>query len=417
MSNLQKIILIIGFILVVFAVGFLLYILFFKPFIPTENINGNAGTNAVLPLANGNANIRIITNTNGEFPLAGNINGNENINGTGVETGQPTPTPTPTVEATSLTQNSAINPTLSPDGKSIYYYDNQNDKFYTVGSDGKQTVFTDKVFHEVDQVTWSPKKDKAVLEYPDGSNIVYDFTAKTQVSLPAHWEDFGFSQDGDKIISKNISMNKENNFLIVTDSSGTKTKIIHSLGDNGDKVIPAWSPNNQMVAFFVGDSGLDQQEVYFLGQNDENFKSMMVEGWGFQGQWTPQGDRVLYSVYSTATENKPELWVADASVNTVGRNRTRIEIQTWADKCTFYDNTTVYCAVPKSLQEGAGMLQNEMDTSADSIYKINLNTGTKYQVAVPSQDHTMQNLMVSNDGKEIFFTDKTDGKLYKVPVQ
>ena len=140
MSNLQKIILIIGFILVVFAVGFLLYILFFRPFIPTENANSNVNGNAVLPLANGNANLRIITNVNGEFPLAGNINGNENINNAGIEAGQPTPTPTPTVVVTSLTENIAINPTLSPDGKSIYYYDSQNDKFYTVGADGKQTV-------------------------------------------------------------------------------------------------------------------------------------------------------------------------------------------------------------------------------------------------------------------------------------
>jgi len=417
MSRLQKIFLIIGFFLVVFAMGYLLYALFFKPFIPSENTNESSNANSTLPQANGNTNIRIYTNTNGILPSSGDINGNTNANAPlgGINGSESITTQTVPIE--SITTQTIEGAAISQDGKSIYYYDTQSDKFYIAGKDGQIKPLSDKVFHEVDNVIWSPQKDKAVLEYPDGSNIVYDFTTKTQITLPAHWEDFGFSQDGSKIISKNISLDSENNFLIITDSTGTKTKIVQRLGTNGDKVIPAWSPNNQMIAFFVGDSGIDQQEIFFIGQNNENFKSMIVEGWGFQGKWTPQGDKVLYSVYSTASQNKPELWVVDASVNSIGRNREPIQLQTWADKCTFYDNSTVYCAVPNSLQEGAGLLPSETDNSADTIYKININTGAKTEIAVPNQDHTMENLIISSDGKEMYFTDKTDGKLYKISLQ
>lgn len=402
----------------VIAIGFLLYVVFFKPFVPIENANTVSNINSGLVPASGNANIRVLPNINGTLPLAGNINnGNENANAETGPVGGVETIPTPKNDVFPLSPNAVRNPALSLDGNSILYYENTSGKFYTLGSSGERKPFSDTKFYEVEKVTWSPKKDKAILEYPDGSNIVYDFNQQKQISLPNHWEDFSFSQEGDKIISKSIGMNKENNFLIITDSSGTKTKIIQRLGDNGARVIPAWSPNNQMVAFFVGDSGLDQQEIYFIGQNDENFKSMMVEGWGFQGKWTPQGDKILYSVYNSDGLNKPELWVVDASINTIGRNRTQIKLETWADKCAFYDNTTVYCAVPNELQEGSGMLPSELDNSADTIYKINLNTGTKTQVAVPEEDHTMQNLMVSSDGKEVYFTDKKDGRLYKIPLQ
>lgn len=417
MSRLQKIILIIGFIIVVFAIGFLLYWLFFKPFIPSPNGNMNNANISGLPSANGNANIRVAPNANLTLPPAGNINAYPNANIAPTPVGVSGVTVEKPTEATSLTDSPAYDPSLARDGNAIYYYDKTDGKFYSIGPDGKPQVLGDKVFHQVETITWSPKKDKAVLEYPDGSNIVYDFTTKSQITLPAHWRDFGFSPEGDKIISKNIGMSSENNFLIISDASGTKTRIVQGLGDNAGEVLTQWSPNNQMIAMDVKGLDLDRQEIFFIGLNNENFKSMVVEGRGFQGQWAPQGDRLLYSVYNTASDNKPELWMADATANTMGRNRKPLNLQTWADKCTFYDNATVYCAIPSQLEEGAGMIPDEMDNSSDTVYKINLNTGSKTLVATPTQSHTMKNIMVSSDAKYLYFTDKNDGKLYKIEIK
>lgn len=416
MQRYQKIALIIGFIIVVFGIGFLLYAIFFKPLVPDDSNNANTQTNGGFPQANENQNIQVLTNSNSGFPQSGNSNNNANSN-TSDTSGDNISDFGPTKQAQTLTDFHAYGTAISSNGQLVYYYNKSTGKFYSIDKNGNVAALSDKAFHKVEEITWSPDKNKVVLEYPDGANIVYDFKTKQQVSLPNHWEDFGFSPEGDKIISKTVGISSENNFLISSDASGKGIKILRELGDNADSVIPLWSPNNQMVGVYTQDAGLERQEVFFIGQNNENYKSMFVEGSGFQGKWTPQGDRIIYSVYSDRSDNKPELWLVDATSNSIGRNRKQLKIQTWADKCAFYDNNTLFCAVPMNLDDNAGYFPQEMDASEDIIYKINISTGSKSVAVKTDVGHTMRNLIVSPDGKYVYFTDKFDGKLYKVPTQ
>lgn len=416
MSRLQKIALVAGFMLLVFGIGFLLYVVFFKPLVPSGNNANLQNTSSGLPGSQENQNGQILPGTNGTLPLSGDVNANKDTNAQTSREGRG-PQLGPTADVTLLSNTKTYNTTLSKNGLYLYYYDKESEKFYKTDSKGNITPLDDKTFYQVEQVSWSPDREKAILEYPDGANIVYDFSAKKQYTLPKHWIDFNFSPDSDKIISKTIGINNENNFLIISDSTGTKTKVIRELGKNADKVLPLWSPNNQVVGMYVTGSDLEQQEVFFIGQNNENFKSMLVEGWGFEGQWTPQGDKLLYSVYSSRTQNKPELWIVDAQSNSVGRNRRELKVETWADKCAFYDNDTLYCAVPQGLKDNAGLFPEEMDTAPDIIYKINISTGSKSLVALPDENHTMSSIFVSPNGDSIYFTDKNDGKIYKVGIK
>jgi len=416
MSRLQKIALVAGFMLLVFGIGFLLYIVFFKPLVPGSNNANLQNTSTGLPGSNENQNGKILPGTNGTLPLSGDINANANTNAQIQQSGQGQPLG-PTASVTSLSNARTYNATLSENGLYLYYYDRESGKFYKTDSKGNTTPLDNKIFYQVERVSWSTNREKAILEYPDGANIVYNFSSKKQYTLPKHWTDFNFSPDSDKIISKSIGINNENNFLIISDSTGTKTKVIRELGENAEDVLPLWSPNNQVVGVYVRGSDLEQQEIFFIGQNSENFKSMLVEGWGFKGQWTPQGDKLLYSVYSSRTQNKPELWIVDAQSNSIGRNRRELKVETWADKCAFYDNDTLYCAVPEGLQDNAGLFPDEMDTAPDMIYKINISTGSKTLVAQPDQNHTMDSIFVSPNGDSIYFTDKNDGKIYKVGIK
>lgn len=419
MSRLQKILLVFGFIIVVFGMGFLLYVVFFKPFVPGEDYNTNIseGING-LPKAGEDANLQTRLTGNGALPTS--ANSNENRNGD-IVFGTPGAAPdggTPVLSPVqSLTDSAAFFPSPSGDGSFIYFYSKTDGKFYKIKKNGDIELLTDSVFHQVAAISWSPDGSKAVLEYPDGANIVYDFQTKKQVTLPQHWTDFDFSPDNSTIVSKSLGLQNDNNFMIVSDPSGTRTRIIRELGANSDRVIPLWSPNNQIVGMYAEGTDFDRQEVFFIGQNNENFKSMLVEGQGFQGQWTPQGDKMLYSVHSSRTDNKPELWIVDANGSSIGRNRRQLKIETWAEKCAFYDNNTIYCAVPSRLETGAGYYPQEMDNANDVIYKINLNSGSKTLVARPEENHTMRNLLLSPDGQFLYFTDKTTGRLYQIPLR
>lgn len=314
-----------------------------------------------------------------------------------------------------INSDRTLKPTLSSDGK-VQYYNRFDGKFYKLDKDGNAVLLSDKVFHQVEDVTWSPTKNKAILEYPDSSKILYNFDTEKQVSIPSHWKDFSFSPDGGQLSSKSMSLNPDDNFLIISNDDGSKAKAIEEIGKNEDKVFPAWSPAKQVVALHIKGSGFDRKEIYFVGQNSENFKSTIVEGRGVEFKWSTEGDKLLYSAWKADDNFLPRLWIVSGAVDSIGQGRKSFNLMTWANKCTFANNDEVYCAVPESLPEGAGLFPELADSSKDLLYKIDLKTGTKKLLAIPDESYNISDIMVPEDQSVLYFTDKKTNGVYKVDL-
>ena len=209
----------------------------------------------------------------------------------------------------------------------------------------------------------------------------------------------------------------ENRWLAISNSDGSRIRAIEPLGTEDNSVYPAWSDNNQIIALHTKGIDFNRQKVFFIGQNSENFQSMIVEGRGFDPKWSPQGDKLLYSVYSTDTDMNPNLWVSGAQGDNIGANRKNLNLQTWANKCTYKDDTTVICSVPNSLDKGSGLFPETGKTTKDELYQLNTVTGLKKLLAVPEGAYNMSDLSISNNGFHLFFTDKTNNKLYKLRLK
>ena len=304
-----------------------------------------------------------------------------------------------------ILSQTVTNPSLNIGGDFRYY--NANDgKFYRIlpGSGIKQ--LSDQVFFNAQKVTWAKSKNQAVIEYPDSSKIVYNFDTQKQTTLPKHWQDFSFSADGSQIAAKSIGLDPANRWLVTVNSDGSGAKLIEPMGDNADKVTVNWSPSRQVVAF--SQTGAPQsgeaREVLFIGLNGENFKSAIVAGSGFQPQWSPTGKKLLYSVYSSRSDFKPELWLTDSYGDSIGNNRQSLKINTWADKCTFSNDDTMFCAVPKNLPTGAGMSPGIAQYNYDDLYKIDLKTGLKTPISL-NGNYNVTNISYDAITNKIVFTD------------
>jgi len=266
-STLKRILLILGLTIVTALIGFGLYLAFKKAQVPlAPPSTGPAAPGGQLPTAGG----RPAPGAEGQPTPAG-----------GLPTAAVT---TPGVAApgyyrpepiTKITTDQTLYASMN-EGGNLRYNNAADGKFYTV-KDGVATPLSDQVFYNVKNVTWAKNKDKAVIEYPDSSKIVYNFETKKQISLPKHWEDFSFSNDGNEIAAKSIGLAPENRWLVTTQDDGTGTKLIEPLGDNADKVIVDWSPSRQTVAFSNTGYplGADRREMLLIGLNHENFKSII----------------------------------------------------------------------------------------------------------------------------------------------
>lgn len=411
MSPLIKRILLIALLIAVAtAIGFAIYYFFFKkptvrPItgIPTTPPAGQLPSAGQRPPIGGEAGGAVLEQP--ALPTAGQI---------------------PTVETaiyqpqlvTKATSDYADFPSINISSGGARYYNSSDGKFYKIQPDGSIKSMAGQVFYNVSEVTWATKQDKAVLEYPDGSKIVYDFDKQKQLtSLPKHWQEFSFSPEGAQIAAKSIGMAPENRWLVTTNDDGTGTKLIEPMGNNADRVQINWSPSRQAVAFsMTGEAkGYDRREVLFVGLNHENFKSTVVEGMGFQPQWSPTGKKLLYSVYSVRSNWNPELWIVNSYGDEIGTNRQLLQLNTWAEKCAFPDDNTLVCAVPRNLPQGAGMSPIVAEGNYYDLYKIDLKTGLKITLPL-GEDYRIKDVSYDPVGNKVFFTDNYQNGIFEVKL-
>lgn len=399
----KRLLAIAGFVLLVILLAYGLYALFFRGTQPeTPPTTTTPGSTGGLPTVQP---------------------GQPTVNEPGGTTGLPTsPTqtePSPVASggitvATPVVPNNAAGATA--DGQSVLFYQPNDGHFYRVTADGQTQTLTDEVFFNVEDVTWSPNRERAILEYPDGSNVVYNFQTQRQVTLPKHWEEFSFNASGDQIAFKSSGVDRASRWLGVATADGGQAQAVQALGDNGSRVSVDWSPNRQVVATYRESTSEDQQEVYFVGLNGENFRSLTVPGLAFQGQWTPDGSRMLFSVTSAASGYKPSLWIVDASGEAIGQNRYSLGLNTWADKCAFQGTSSVICAVPQTLADGSGLAPGLSSTIPSDLYRINLTTGERALIARPDTNIAVKDIFLAEDNRSVFVQDGPSGRIYKIAL-
>ncbi len=248
-------------------------------------------------------------------------------------------------------------------------------------------------------------------------NIIYNFSTNRQITLPAHWKDFDFSPDGSKLVMKSLGLDPNNRWLAISNIDGSNAQRIEDLGQNDETVYPAWSPNNQIIAMYTEGLDLDRQEVFFIGLHNENFKSTIIDGRGFEPKWSPSGDKLLYSVYSSKNNLKPMLWLVNASGDNIGSGRTSLNVETWADKCVFANQLDLYCAVQEKLEDGAGLFPEMAKNTKDNLYKIDLQTGLKKLIAIPDGSFSMSDMTISENGYYLYFTDQTTKTLHQIKLK
>ena len=402
----KKIIFIIFFIVFTLGTGYALYYFFFRPLAPTVQPSNPQETYGG-ELESGGKRGTVITalpKQTGGLPTAGQIP-SASVTAPGGQA---------LASNTTLLRDSVTQAVSQSTSGNIRFYNPQDGKFYMYDAEGNLIPLSARQFYNVDNVTWGKTAQEAILEFPDGSNIYYNFDTQRQTTLPKQWEDFQFSPSESQIVAKNMGLDEDNRYLITAKPDGNEATALYHMGANANLVIPSWSPNNQVIGF--SKTGTPQpdngEQIVMLGKNHENLKALNVAGYGFQPNWSPNGKRILYSVYHARDNYKPMLWVSDAYGQDIGNNRKKLNLITWADKCTWADANTIFCAVPVELPIGAGYDEKAFRAVSDDIYRIDLTTGVAKRVNSQDQKHSVTQPIISQDQKTLTFTDGSTGYLY-----
>lgn len=413
-DRLKKILLISAFVLVVIGMVLAIYWVFFRPtgsVAPTNNANGSVNR---LPNTNDRTNLNTSNTPVSNLPI---VEG-ENTNAGPTHLAEGGVTIVDTIVAGNVGS-------IASTGQGLQYYDQDSGQFYLISPDGStKTLLTDAKYPQVQKVDWANDGKQAVLTFPDNSKVIYNFSTKKQTTLPTEYEGFSFAPDGSQLVSKYLDVNnRDNQWLVVTSNTGTNAQSVEPLGRNADYVTSSWSPNNEVIATYEKATNTDQSEIIFLGKNGENFPSATIPGKGFEPLWSPDGQYILFSAYSSSTNNNPHLYLMSGGSNTLGQNILDLGIDSWAHKCTFSQNGfSVYCAVPYYLNSGSGPQPSLSSGVPDNIYEINLARGTSNLIAMPvdnfgAQRFSIGALRLSPDESSLLFVDQQTGSVQRVQLK
>lgn len=404
----KNILYVVGAFVCVIFLGYLIYVIFFKGEAVPEgyvNVNGELVNISELPRVNENANQpkEAIKNVN-----------------------RPT---LPEVSEVARGGNTLVRELTSDPvfgtatiGEFTYYYDPLTGKFYRITPAGEKIELGGGVVYKgAVNVVWSPTGSEAVIEFLDGSNILYNFNTKTQATLPKEVREVEFSSKGEKIGFEYVTDNPETSFIGVAKPNGSEIKNVQMLGDKQNSVDINWSPTSEVLATYRENSSGNSQNVFFVGLEQENFKALQVEGRGFAGRWSDDGERMLYSVYNGETDFNPTLWVANSRGDRTGTGKVNTGLATWADKCAIA-GSTAYCAAPTSLPSGSGLARELSYDRPDNFWKINLDTGSKTLLANPVQrdgsgSFSAGRVMVSANEDYLYFTDQNTSRLNSIKLK
>jgi len=302
---------------------------------------------------------------------------------------------------------------LSSDGKTLNYYDSTSGLFSKVNPDGSLSLISTQAFRDVSNATWAPSSDKAVLEFKDGNKMIYNFATKQSYSLPSQFTDFSFSPDSKNLAAKDMKTNADERWLVTVDDRGGNKTYLEHMGDNADRVNVQWNPAGNIVGTSAKSVDNETSEVIFLTKDGSKLGKALVQGRDLRYDWSQDGNKMVYSVWNPNSNFLPTLWVTSTNPNSIDSGRVNTGLNTWADKCTYFQNSKIYCAVPKQISQYSGILPSNND-SPDDIYQVDPNTGASVKIAEPVFPVQIQNMTVSNDGKTLYYTEQDSGSINKI---
>jgi hypothetical protein len=176
--------------------------------------------------------------------------------------------------------------------------------------------------------------------------------------------------------------------------------------------LSSW-PNVNLITLTTKPSASAEGHMYALNLTTKSFTRTLGDIYGLTTLTSPDGKFVLYG-NSGLTLN-----IYDMNKKT----STLLGVRTLPEKCTWSGNTTLYCAVPTSINGGQypdSWYQGETSFS-DQIWKLDLVTTTTEIISDPATLPTPESidgikLSLDANGKYLLFVNKKDSFLWELDL-
>lgn len=332
----------------------------------------------------------------------------------------PQKTEAPKMQA--ISDEAVLSPVFSPDGLSIKYYSKNSGKAYQIDTDGQnKKVISDKELIGLSNVSWSYDKSKVITKLSQGTGtkfFLYDYEASKGTPLKSNLDEVVWQSDSNKIFYKYFDPKTKDRTLNISDPDGTNWK---KLADIDYRYLSVSSvPKTGIVSFWNRPDAYDASTLESIPIIGGDRKIILQGKFGADYLWDNLGNTFLMSSVDSKGGTKIQL----ATANFNGGEYKSLGIPTFVSKCVWSkNNKVVYYALPNGIPAGAVLPNDWQDgkfNSVDTFWKIDIASGETSRIIEPKDMEDAKidavNLFLNTDESYLYFTNKIDGKLYRIAL-
>lgn len=319
-----------------------------------------------------------------------------------------------------ISEETVIAPTLTADGSHIKYYDKLTGNVYQIDLDGEnKKTLSSKSLAGLVNILWSPNKKQVISSFSNNSFSYYNYADSSFALMNSGVESATWLNDNKIIYS-----------FIDKTTAGKNISISNPDGSNWEKIADtefvktflASIPNTGLACLWNQPDAFSESSLYSLSITDNEPKKIIFAGkFGANYLWSPDGNYLLISHLVEKGSSSIQL----AVTNSKGGEYKNLSIPTLVSKSAWSkDSRFVYYALPGMIPENAIMpndyFANKFKTT-DTLWRVNIENGEKSRIIdldelkkIPSIDAI--NLFLSEDESSLFFTNRADGKLYRLDL-
>ena len=294
-----------------------------------------------------------------------------------------------------LSQDRATFPTLSADGKEIFYYNPDSGEIRSVSTQNMAggSTLAAKIQPGARQISWASNKT-LVATYSNNS-IFYDLNSNSSKKLDSKIKNPVLSRAGDKLAYNYFDTETGEGSISIADPTAEIFKTLLSTRFENWQI--SWL--NSDVLFLVTRPALGNSEfsLFTLDTTTKALHGVLDSKNNLEVVWSPSGQKIVYS-YSIGPAQESGLYFMDlANREEVGLNATLN-----ASKCTWsIDDKTIYCAGKDSFVVLDTSLASPIPENIPNVPKENLDSSA-----------TATNLLLTSAEDYLVFRNSQNGKLY-----
>jgi hypothetical protein len=315
--------------------------------------------------------------------------------------------------ATKLVSQSIVNATIDEKNLIRFYSLDKGQTFSIPASGGEASIIDETVLNGLSSVEWA-KSSPFVLTKIQDRIYSYNYAENQSYSFPIDVTSANFMSDNRVFY---VFQNRDGSAdLSVSQADGSNWRKIITLSSNA--VFLKNIPFKNSISQTLIPSSYRASSLRIINIDTGEATSVLDEKSGLNISWAPNGE---IGIISYTTERGGGV-LALSIVDKQGFEIAKIpDIGTIAEKIVWsQDSKTAYFTKPEV--SSSKILPDDYYTSSlgefnESLYKVDIDTATASQLYSNIGSVDSRDLFLNSAGTELFFINRRDNNLYKVPLK